>query len=343
MRRAAIWIPLLGALLAAPSSFATNLSTTYSSEFLVIGNSINDAVLASNYQYGANQATVPMAGLTLVQPIPANTLPVATGVSGDGEVAVTDPGGQFNLSNLEIYATTGVQCAGTAGDCNNGDSNTTFNGLAFPANGLVAGVDFSLLLGELSTAASLIPTLLQTSVLDVSGSGGEIQNTTHTVSLNAGLNVIDIVTGGGDFKLTNSNLVFDGPSGAIAIVRVPDVANFLVSQSAILVGNGGIGLNNVLIYSDRDDNATHFSFNSMLVNGVAFWDLSSYSDPSEIVGNNVQGCTQLVGNKVNAGQNVRLTRCSFSGVSVPEPSPSPLLGLAFLALLPWLVRLPSRS
>jgi MYXO-CTERM domain-containing protein len=46
---------------------------------------------------------------------------------------------------------------------------------------------------------------------------------------------------------------------------------------------------------------------------------------------------------VNAGQNVRLTRCSFAGVAVPEPSPSPLLGLALLVLLPWLRRAPTAA
>jgi hypothetical protein len=35
-----------------------------------------------------------MPGLTLVEPIPANTLPVFQGIPGDGNIAVADPSGQ---------------------------------------------------------------------------------------------------------------------------------------------------------------------------------------------------------------------------------------------------------
>jgi hypothetical protein len=49
------------------------------------------------------------------------------------------------------------------------------------------------------------------------------------------------------------------------------------------VGDRGIGLDSVPIYSDRNDNNAHFNFSNMLVNGIAFWDLSMFTDPSEIV------------------------------------------------------------
>ena len=144
--------------------------------------------------------------------------------------------------------------------------------------------------------------------------------------------MIDIDTGGNDLLLENTNLVFDGPSDAFAIVRVPDDANFNVSQSAILVGDGGIGLNNVLFFSDKADTDAHFNFNNLLVNGVAFWDLAMTG--SESVWNNVQGCTQVVGDKVNLN-DVRLTNCAYVGAQVPEPSTLLLLFTGLAGLAAW--------
>ena len=111
---------------------------------------------------------------------------------------------------------------------------------------------------------------------------------------------------------SGETILIQGGAGDSVIFRVPDDANMLVTQTAILVGDGGIGLNNVMFYSDKPDNNTHFSLSNVVLNGIAFWDLSMFPDPSEIGLNNVQGCTQLVGNKINTGQNVRLTRCAFA-------------------------------
>ena len=315
------------------------VTTTESAQYLLIGTSINDAVLASNFELGANTSSVPMSGLSLAEPFPPpNTLTVDVGVSSDGNIAVVDPVGQFNFSDLDIYAdpAIGVQCAGSAIDCNNGDSNTTFNGLAFPANGLTGSVDFTNLNLELDTARTEINGLPATSTIDLTGDGGKISGGTTTINLVSGLNIIDIITntsGETDFVLENANLVIDGGADSSVIFRVEDDANMSVSQSAIVVGDGGIGLNNVMFFSDKDDNDTHFNLSNAVVNGVAFWDLSNYVDPSEINFNNVQGCTQAVGNKVNAGQNVRLTRC---GYGVPEPNTGLLLTLAVVCLsLGW--------
>ncbi len=310
---------------------ANALAVPESQPYLLIGNSINDAVLISNFEIGANQAPVPMPGLTLVEPIPLNTLPVGTGITGDGNVAVVDPSGQFNFSDLDIFADLGVQCASDAVSCNNGASNTTFNTLPFPATGLTGGVSFTDLMLELDTAKIEINALLATQVIDLTSTSGVISGGTTTINLVAGLNVIDIDTGGGvDFLIQNANLVIDGPANSSVVIRVPDDANMNVSQSTILVGNSGIGLDDVMFFSDKNDNNTHFNFSSVLLNGIALWDLSMFTDPSEVSFDNVQGCTQVIGNRLNTGQDVRLTRCGFA--PVPEPNTGLLVAVGLVGL-----------
>ena len=141
-----------------------------------------------------------------------------------------------------------------------------------------------------------------------------------------GLTVIDIDTHDNDLLLENNNLLFDGPSGAFAIVRIPDEANFTVTESNIVVGNGGIGLNNVMLYSDKPDDNQHFNFNNSILNGVSIWDLSQ---EGEIHLSNARGCTQLVGFKIDMN-DVRLNNCS---TTVPEPSVILLLELGFVGLV----------
>jgi len=151
----------------------------------------------------------------------------------------------------------------------------------------------------------------QTAVLDVTtgiGTGGQgvIGDTTHPIFLGAGLNVIDIDTDGNDFDLNKSNLIINGPPGSFAIFRVPDDVNFKISNGNIVVGMG-MGLNNVIFYSDREDSAQHFNFNNAILNGVAFWTLAETG--GEINISNAQGCTQLIADKINLN-NVRFTRCA---------------------------------
>jgi hypothetical protein len=335
----------LGLLLhgATAAANAIPFATAQSHLYLLIGNGpvndstgqftnkgVGDAVDVSNYELGANQNAVPSPSDPSldgnVPDLPAGITPVGVGIFGDGNVAITHPDGKYKLSNVDVYADLGIQCSRASG-CDDGTSNSFFNppGNPIPANGLTQGVDFSLLLAELTDAKSVIAGLAQTSVLDTSGNGGKITSDT-TINLASGLNVIDIVTGGSDFSLENANLVIDGPSDAVAIFRVGNV-NFKISNGNILVGDDGIGLNSVLFFSAKNDNSTHFDFSNTVLNGVAFWDLSMLG--SEISVDNGQGCTQFVGDKIGL-QNVRFGRCAFG---VAEPEGSSLVGLGLGGLL----------
>ena len=222
-----------------------------------------------------------------------------------------------------------------------GDADQTTRIDAPTSFGVFGGQDHSTLLDELfglTGAAAVIPTLLQTSVLDTSGNGG-VLDTDLTINLAAGLNVIDIVTGGNgiDFVLNNANLLIQGGADSFAIFRVNQVqeADFLISNSNVVVGNGGIGLNNVLFYSDDEDTGEHFNFDNTILNGIAFWDLGASG--GEININDSQGCVQLVADKVTLN-DVRYTRCNFT--AVPEPGTGVLFALGVGALAT--IRLRSR-
>ncbi|RIL07810.1 MAG: hypothetical protein DCC71_01625 [Proteobacteria bacterium] len=294
--------------------------------YLLVGTGDADVagttVAVSNFELGANVAAVPMPGLTLVEPIPLDALPVPTGVTGDGDVAIVDPGGRFDVANLAIEGAFGFACAASAAACNDGVSDTTFDGLPFPANGLTGGVAFGAVLADLAAARSQIPALPRDALLSFPGGEWDLAR----IDLGPGLTVFDIDTGGDDLLLANRNVVIDGPPGAQAIFRVPDAANFLISQAAILVGDGGIAPGSVLFYSDRPDNAAHFNFSSALVNGVAFWSLGQSGGEASF--DNVQGCTQVIGDKLNLS-DVRLTRCAFA---VPEPGAGALAAVALGAV-----------
>ena len=292
------------------------------SKYLLVGTGqqgiVGTATAVSNFELGANSSVVPMSGLAgSVPPLPGNAVPVTTGITNDGDVALTHTDGNFNFSNLDVWGNVGVDCAGKMGKCINGISQSNFNGSRMnPANGVNANVDLSGVLTELSDAAVAIDGLSADVTLDFHLDG--VWDTDLTINLLSGITVIDFDTGGNDLSLVNENLLIDGPSDAFAIFRLPDDANFNVGQSNMVVGDGGIGLNNVLFFSDKQDNNTHINIDDAIVNGVAFWDLGNAN--GEIQLDNVQGCTQVVADKINLN-DVRLMNCAFSAGSAPVPEP----------------------
>ena len=326
---------------AAGGIFAPNTA-----EYILVGTGpqsvIGTATAVSNYELGANTAPVPMSGLAgSVPALPGDAQPVFVGIGGNGDIANTHIGGNFDLSNINIWGDSGIDCAGSLSSCNTGLSKATFNGAPMTAsNGLNGNVDLSAVTAELDSARAAIPTLVgdHSILLDFSSDG--VWDTDLTIELLSGVTVIDISTGGNDLLLENANLLINGAADSFAIFRVPDEANFLVSQANIIVGDGGIGLNNVLFYTDKPDNNQHIKLEDSIVNGVAFWDLST--DGGEITFNNVQGCTQGVADKINLN-DVRLNNCAFianpdsPGAPVPEPHAALLFAVG-LTTVGWQLR-----
>ena len=354
-----LWL-LLGLGLLAPTAVRAgpiHLDALAVEDYLLIGTGssivISISVDVSNHELGANTDPlgVPMSGLVGATEFPlpdvsdpgysATALPVATGISGDGDTAIVNDFGTFSFSNVEVWGQRGVDCFNVnLGACISNISQSDFNGSVMnPANGVNADVDLSGVLSDLATAAVVInaaaPDVIFNFITDgIWTSTDENDVEAHDISLGSGLTMFDFVTGANDLSLNNSQILINGPSDAFAIFRIPNTSNFNVSNSNIVVGDGGIGLNNVLFFTDKNDNNQHIDIDDAIINGVAFWDMTENMD-GEVNWNNVQGCTQVVGGKINMN-DVRLTNCGFSpGIVTPEPSAAALVlaGLLLLGLV----------
>ena len=250
-----------------------------------------------------------------------------------------------DYQDLQVSATPGIgiQCAGpsiVACDNDSENSEISFDGgvtyNSIPANGLTINADLSALTAEIDAFRNDIEGLVLPSdydeIIDLSGDGKITGNRNDVFGV--GLNVVYIDTGGNDFLLENGSWVIDGTSDT-SVLFVFDTAgkNFKVSNGNILAGMGGIGLDSILFAAldDTGNSGVKFDFSNSILNGTAFWDLS---DQNNIIGlNNVAGCTQFVGDRVENINNVRLSNCSFgSGSSVPEPTTLALLGLGLFGI-----------
>ena len=258
-------------------------------------------------------------------PVSGTTVRALSSEVGPGDVALTDPAGVFTLSDLVLRGEGGVRCAGVEGSCNGGATNTTFNGLPFPASGLTGEADLTPTLAELDAARTSIAALSAHAVLLFDDG---LWDSDLQFDLPPGLNVIDVDTAGNDLSLQDAELVVDGPADAFAIFRVDDAADFSVLRSSIRLGDGGIAPGQVLFYAQNPDAGTHFDVRDSSVDGVAFWDLGKSGGAANL--DTVEGCTQMVADQISVS-DARLTRCAF----VPEPgaAANAAATLAMLALL----------
>jgi len=369
-------------------------STDELDPYLIVARmSVNGQVTlgTSNFELGAIKAPVPSTdsflnsggGPTLlgaVPDLPGNAATVGQGIGGHGNLAITDPDGELNLSNVGVYAdpSIGIQMASN-NENDNKSSNSFFNdpnqfpntfnigtqtgilvgpgdanqstridksGGGHPSanTGITYGANLGDLDAQLAANNVIIGDLNATNTLIVSnGNAGQLETSSTiggaggatiafgaanslggvsaTITVLSGFNVIDVVTGGNDFKVENANLVIDGPSDAAVVIRMPGNDNMLITNSNILAGTT-IGLNSTLFFTDQVENDSHFNMNNTIINGVAFWSLGS-SDIAEIVINDAQGCTQLIAEDINLN-DVRFTRCFHN----PEPSTFVLLSIA---------------
>ena len=288
---------------------------------------------------------------------------VDQGIGGHGNLAITDTTGYLDLQNVGVYADDDVGIRMSAADeSRNVTSNSFFNdpneypntfdtntqmgvtvttldadqdhwidpsggGNASDNTGITYGYDHSALEAELALAKDAIANLAATGSLDLTGNSGKISSD-ETFTASPGLNVIDIITGSDDFLLENSNWVIDGPAGSTVIFRLQGNNNMLISDANILLGDGGIGMNNVLFFTDQEQNDTHFGFSNTIINGVAFWSLGS-TDGGSISIDNAQGSTQLIAENVGLS-DVRFTRWAFTGggFNIPEPSSFALVAVS---------------
>ena len=109
-----LWLVAMEAA-ALPVGFAA-------SDYILIGTgpqgAIGTSTAISNYELGANTDAVPMSGLKgSVPDLPPNALPVETNIPRNGDVANTHPDGNFDLSNIDIWGDTGIDCAGPLSTC----------------------------------------------------------------------------------------------------------------------------------------------------------------------------------------------------------------------------------
>ena len=248
---------------------------------------------------------------------------------------------------------------GTDVNPNDADQNTrvdpTGQGNPSANVGVTFNFDHSALLAELAAARTSINTLFlsPTNVLDVSGgNSGELENSstitgagngngsatltdgpvnsiggvTQTLTLPAGLSIIEIETDENTFLLNNANFIIDGPEGATVIFKVEGTENMSAQNSNILLGDGGIGRNDVLFYTDQVENDTHFAFSNSIINGAAFWSLGDNGGGIDV--SNAQGSTQFIADIVDM-DNVRFTRWSFG---IPEPTGAVLMIAALAGL-----------
>ena len=328
------------------TGFATGagaFSTLTVGEYLLVGRGNKDTAVGVKVSDGrlGELGTVPSGSVPDVNdnppwPLPSGAVAPVSGRTSDGNIAVTNSKGNYDLANIDIYADIGIRCVkNVTGNCRESFSGSTLHSGTF-ANDATAMSNIEL---ELDAAEIEIAGLVSTTGWTLSGDGsktgsgnwrlpssGEVDSDT-VITLAPGLNVIVIDPRGNDMKINNAGLVIAGPANSSVIFKKSGDKgkNFLFSNASITKGNGGISDNAILFAETRGENGSNFDFSKVIVNGVSFWDLSDSG--GEITMNNVQGCGQWVGDHLNFN-DVQLSRCAV----VPEPSTALLMAFGLMGL-----------
>ncbi|NEQ96693.1 MAG: hypothetical protein F6K30_08220 [Cyanothece sp. SIO2G6] len=205
---------------------------------------------------------------------PIGAASIFEGIDWSGNMAVTSNTGTINLSDIDLFADTGVQCASRVNKCiNDGNGNvsnthyfpdrsTSSSGLLGNNNG-VSGFDSSPLLGEIDLWKTYVEGLTANLEIDVDKIDGynakdkksdvdrfddNLVRHTFETDLDAldtdgdGLAVIDLGNGKDDFNLDNTDWIINSASGRTrAIFRINGETNFNLSNSSILMGDGYVG------------------------------------------------------------------------------------------------------
>lgn len=379
LRAMALAVNLFGIAQAADALPVGVPSTTEIDQYLIVGmkqGASGDAFNTnSSNELGADQEVLSfvdpktrdvfaerwtLAGGSATAP-PPPAAPVFQGIDWSGNVALTSPTGRFSLSDIDVYAALGVRCATTP--CDQSVMNTSWfpGGQTTPAGHMpgvgVSAFDPNPLLGELAAWKAAIQGLTAEATITSNienrnskpGNLGPLVTDLNAVDSNGDrLAVIDIVIndGHGDFVVNASEWILQGSDAVSAIFRVRGKSNVVVSQSSILLGDGGIGGGSptdpiarwgaLFFKGDEEGSGSSdevFNLSNVVLNGVALWDLSTVGDTgtTEISLNDGQGCAQFIGSTVTLN-DVRWNRCS-AGAAVPEASSLVLLGSGLVALV----------
>ena len=330
-----------GLAVFAATMVTANLQAASLNDYLIVGQQINESTVdVSNYELG-KISTLDSGNYTDVN---SPGVGPSTGTYNDAKIAVLETSGTVKMSNIDMYGTgtTGIDCAGSYSDCtdNGGNlSNVDYNGTSIgDGNGALGGVDLGGVSADIALAQDWVAGLSTTGSIDTDD--GKISGDL-VVNLSAGLNVFDFTDNGGaldfekDILVENGSLIFQGGVDDYAVILINEASNFLTSNGNLVIGDGGIGLNNVVFIAQNAGTDASINISNSYINGVALWDIDGDLNNNLSLDNTI-GCTQLVGDDVDI-QNVRLNQCAFDTTVVPIP-PALALFPSALAVLGWIRR-----